>query len=470
MEKILSKPKSFFDVFYRKPSQQKTTHYCPGCGHGILHKLIAKVIDEYGIQDRSIVLASVGCSVFCYYYFHCASISCAHGRAPAVGTAISRAHPDSIVISYQGDGDLAAIGTAEIIHAANRGENMIVFFVNNNVYGMTGGQMAPTTLIGQKTTTSPYGRSFENEGAPIRMSEIISQLDAPVLVARTAVNNPKNVRFAEKIIRKGFKAQIEKKGFVFIEVLSQCPTNWKKTPIDACKWIDEIVSKNYPLGILKDEVENRKPLKRSLRKPSFDEILKVINVSYEEEKKLSPKDLLFENIYLKTSGFGGQGVLSLGLFIADFAMKKGYEVTWLPSYGPEMRGGTANCSVVISKEPIPSPIFDNPNILIAMNTPSIQKFGPAVPENGIIIYNSSLIQSIPQNLKTKNIYALEMTDIAKEIGNIKVSNTIGLGLFAKITGMFSLDELKTFMKSYFQSDKIYELNCKALEIGYSQNI
>jgi len=220
MNNILQKSAIFYDVFERKPGTDKlTTTYCPGCGHGNLHKLIAEALVDFGVQDRTIFISPVGCSVFAYYYFHTGNIQVAHGRAPAAATGLKRAHPEAIVISYQGDGDLAAIGTAEIIHAANRGEGITVFFVNNAIYGMTGGQMAPTTLIGQKTMTTPYGRNANNEGYPIGMSEIIATLKAPVYVERVMIGDTKSILHARQAVRKALKLQIEKNAFCFIEVL-----------------------------------------------------------------------------------------------------------------------------------------------------------------------------------------------------------------------------------------------------------
>ena len=207
---VLAKPEAFYDKFERKGGANlETTHYCPGCGHGNIHKILAEAITDFNIADRTILISPVGCSVFAYYYFDVGNVQAAHGRAPAVATGLKRANPETIIISYQGDGDLAAIGSAEIINAANRGENITVIFINNAIYGMTGGQMAPTTMIGQKTTTSPYGRKSENEGYPIRMCELISTLEAPVYVERVALIDFKSINRAKKAIRKALKNQIE---------------------------------------------------------------------------------------------------------------------------------------------------------------------------------------------------------------------------------------------------------------------
>ena len=227
-------------------------HYCPGCTHGIIHRLVAQAIDELGIEGRSVGIASVGCSVLTYNYFNVDMIQAAHGRAPAVATGVKRAYPDNIVFTYQGDGDLAAIGTAETVHSAARGENITVIFVNNAIYGMTGGQMAPTSLPGQVTQTSPYGRDVATAGYPIRVSEMLSQLDGPEFIARVAVNNVKNVKQAGKAIKKAFQNQIDKKGFSLIEVVSSCPTNWGMTPAKALQWVEDNMIPYYPLGVYKD--------------------------------------------------------------------------------------------------------------------------------------------------------------------------------------------------------------------------
>jgi 2-oxoisovalerate ferredoxin oxidoreductase beta subunit len=217
------KPASFYQTFERKGAGEHITHYCPGCGHGTIHKLIAEAIDHLGIQDRTIMCSPVGCAVFAYYYFDTGNVQCAHGRAPAVATGIKRTRPDSVVICYQGDGDLAAIGTAEIIHAANRGENLSVFFVNNATYGMTGGQLAPTTLVGQKTLTTPLGRNESSDGAPIGVSELLNALKAPVFIERVSLATPAQVLKTRAVIRKALKNQLERKGFSFVEILSPCP-------------------------------------------------------------------------------------------------------------------------------------------------------------------------------------------------------------------------------------------------------
>lgn len=240
---VFQKPKSLTDVPF---------HYCPGCTHGIIHRLVAEAIDELGIEGKTVGIAPVGCAVLAYNYFACDMVEAAHGRAPAVATGVKRAEPDNIVFTYQGDGDLASIGMAETVHAATRNENITVIFVNNAIYGMTGGQMAPTSLPGQVTQTSPYGRDVNLCGYPVKVCEMLSQLDGAEYIERVAVNNVKNVKNAKKAIKKAFQNQIDKKGFSLIEVVSSCPTNWGMTPQNALKWLEENMIPYYPLGVYKD--------------------------------------------------------------------------------------------------------------------------------------------------------------------------------------------------------------------------
>ncbi len=228
------------------------THYCPGCTHGVIHKLVAEVLVELGVLGDAIGVAPVGCSVLAYNYFNCDMSEAAHGRAPAVATGIKRVRPENTVFTYQGDGDLASIGTAEIVHAAHRGEKITTIFVNNGIYGMTGGQMAPTTLIGQKATTAPLGRTIEHSGRPIKMAEMLATIDGAQFVERVSVHNPANIRKAKKAIKRAFECQIQGKGFAIVEVLSTCPTNWGKTPVNALQWLEENMIPYYPLGNLRD--------------------------------------------------------------------------------------------------------------------------------------------------------------------------------------------------------------------------
>ncbi|MGM9609872.1 MAG: thiamine pyrophosphate-dependent enzyme [Eubacteriales bacterium] len=241
---IFEKPKSLADV---------PLHYCPGCTHGIIHRLVAEAIDDLGIEGKTVGVAPVGCAVMAYDYFTCDMVEAAHGRAPAVATGLKRAMPENIIFTYQGDGDLASIGMAETVHAATRNENITIIFVNNAIYGMTGGQMAPTSLPGQVTQTSPYGRDVQTVGYPIRVSEMLAALDGPYYIERVAVNSVKHVRDAKKAIRHAFENQVAGKGFSLIEVVSSCPTNWGMTPEKALAWVDEKMIPYYPLGVYKDK-------------------------------------------------------------------------------------------------------------------------------------------------------------------------------------------------------------------------
>ncbi len=243
MEKKFSRPTCLKDTAFR---------YCPGCSHGVMHRIIAETIDALGVRDRTVGIAPVGCAVFAYDYFDIDMIEVPHGRPPAIATGMKRSRPQSIVFSYQGDGDLAAIGTAEIIHAAARGENISVIFINNGNYGMTGGQMAPTTLLGQKTTTTPAGRDAREAGNPLRVCEMLATLDGPVYIECVSVDSPKNVLAAKKAVRKAFQNQIEGAGFSLVEVLSMCPTDWGMTPLQALDWVRDRMMKYYPLGVFKD--------------------------------------------------------------------------------------------------------------------------------------------------------------------------------------------------------------------------
>ena len=244
-------------VVFDKPHSlnEMPMHYCPGCTHGIIHRLVAEVMDELGIEGKTVGIAPVGCSVMAYNYFNCDMVEAAHGRAPAVATGIKRSMPENIVFTYQGDGDLASIGMAETVHAAARNENITVIFVNNAIYGMTGGQMAPTSLVGQVTQTSPYGRDPKLCGYPIRVCEMLSELEGPEYLERVTVNNVKNVRNAKRAIKKAFQNQLDGKGFSLVEIVSACPTNWGMTPENALKWIDDNMLPYYPLGVYKDRSE-----------------------------------------------------------------------------------------------------------------------------------------------------------------------------------------------------------------------
>ncbi len=462
------KPDSFYDTFERKGPGQKVTHYCPGCGHGTVHKLIAELIDEMKIQERTVFLSPVGCSVFAYYYFDTGNIQCSHGRAPAVGTGVKRVHDDSIVISYQGDGDLAGIGTTEIIHAANRGENMTVIFINNAIYGMTGGQMAPTTLPGQKTMTTPGGRELLNDGAPIGMAEVMDAIKTPVFIERVSLSSPGKVKRARKAIQKGLQNQVEKKGFSFIEILSPCPINWKMGAVESREWIKETMEKRYPLGNFRDtDVATPHSYEE---KPVSDEELMKLFTGQKALPAVEKKPLVSDQL-VKISGFGGQGVLSAGILLANCAIAEGINATWLPSYGPEMRGGTANASVILSEKEIGSPVVDYPTALIAMNRPSLLQFEDKVRPGGLIIVNTSVVEDKVQRDDVRTIY-VPATDMAKDAGLINAANMIVLTIYLLAMDVVNVDTLKAVVPLSLKKKEFLDVNLKLIDIAaqfYQEN-
>lgn len=466
--KAFQRPKSFYGQFERKPGDHLTTHYCPGCGHGNIHKMIAEALDDFGTQDRTVFVSPVGCSVFAYYYFDVGNIQVAHGRAPAVATAVKRALPDSLVISYQGDGDLAAIGGNEILHAANRGEDITVIFVNNAIYGMTGGQMAPTTLVGQKTSTTPTGREPGNDGFPVRVSELLSSLEGPTYIERVALFDNKSRARARKAIRKALQNQIEGRGFSLVEVLAPCPTGWGVTPVDACKWVEQNLVPYFPLGVLKDESAKREGRTRRRLAVSAEELPAILGLgepsAAEELSSQARAPRLDCDRRIKIAGFGGQGLLFLGKLLAEAGMQQGYHVSWLPSYGPEMRGGTANCHVNISSAPIGSPLVSAPTVLIAMNKPSLDKFEPEVASGGLILYDSSLIDQSPTRSDVE-VLALPATEMADRIGSAKSANMVALGALIGKTNMLAKHGLIEVVRAMTKKEALLELNVQAIEAG-----
>ena len=459
------KPHSFYDRYERKGELQHQTHYCPGCGHGIVHKLVARAIDELGIQDRTILISPVGCSVFAYYYFDVGNVQVAHGRAPAVATGVKRAHPESIVISYQGDGDLAAIGSAEILHAANRGENITVFFVNNAIYGMTGGQMAPTTLIGQKSTTSPFGRNVWNEGSPIKVCEVLNALDAPVYLERVALGNNKLIMGAARAVKRALEVQMRGQGFSLVEVLSPCPTIWKMDPVVAQHWVLEELTKTFPLGVVRDRTKEAPVRPARTAPPPLVEIPRSLGLAEDESNgtgrapAVAPLDLA-----IKVAGFGGQGVLLLGEVLAEAGLAAGLQVSWLPSYGPEMRSGTSNCHVRIATRAIASPLVSRPNVLLALNEPSLRKFLPAVEPHGIVLYNGA---SCPADCVRADVtvIAAPFTQMADELGGSRAGNIAMLGALLEASSLPFEEQVPSALRRLVRSPKWLEIDLAALARG-----
>jgi len=461
-ERIIKKPKCILDVFERKGGSAPTaTHYCPGCGHGILHKLIGEAIDELGIQERTVLISPVGCAVFAYYYFDCGNVQVAHGRAPAVGTGISRAEDDAILILYQGDGDLASIGLNETIQAANRGEKMAVFFVNNTVYGMTGGQMAPTTLVGERTITCPKGRDPRFAGYPIHMCELLNNLEAPVFIERVSLADIKHIRRAKRAVKRALEIQRDGKGYAFVEVLSPCPTNLRQDAEGTQRFINEEMEKEFPVKNFRDKGDEVEPLKRDksdFSKESLDRIFQL------DESLPEPiEDPEFGEVKVKIAGFGGQGVLSMGLALAQAACTESRHVSWYPAYGPEQRGGTSSCAVVISGEVIGSPVVDEPDILIAFNQPSLEEFAHTVPEDGYILYDSTTMKYKGKG----NVIGVPAFKIAKREGVERAANTVMLGVLMELgLTKLSRESFEEAIKFIFSGkEKIIDINLKLLDIG-----
>ncbi len=460
------KSKSFFEVYERKAELQHQTHYCPGCGHGIVHKLVARAIDELGIQDRTILITPVGCSVFAYYYFDVGNIQSAHGRAAAVATAVKRTRPDSIVLSYQGDGDLAAIGSAEIVHAANRGESITVIFINNAIYGMTGGQMAPTTLLGQKTTTTPFGRSEWNEGYPLKVAELLASLEAPVYIERVGLGNNKQIMQAGRAVHKAIENQVRGLGFSLVEVLSPCPTIWKLDPVDAQRRVREEMPKTFPLGVFRDRTKEAVARPRPLAPPPVAELPKILGVANGLPEPMSTQAGSAANLDLrvKIAGFGGQGVLMLGEVLATAGLDAGLEVSWLPSYGPEMRSGTSNCHVRLATRPIDSPLVSRPNALVALNEPSLRKFLVSVEPGGWVVYNGA---ALPDGCGRTDVHTIvqNFTQLADELGDARAGNMVMLGALLDATGVLSKECIRTALERLVKNPRWLEIDRQALERG-----
>ena len=348
-EVVHAKPKAFYESYERKDELQHQTHYCPGCGHGTIHKMLARAIDELGIQDRTILISPVGCSVFAYYYFDVGNVQAAHGRAPAVATGLKRSRPGSIVIGYQGDGDLSAIGSAEILHAANRGENITVIFVNNAIYSMTGGQIAPTTLLGQKSTTTPNGRNALNEGYPLHVSELLATLEAPVYIERVGLGDNKQIAQATRAIRRGGGEPGARAGLLADRGAVALPDDLEDDAGGGAALGARCDGEDVSAGGFRDRTKEaqREAIAgggAGAREHSADSWRRRKKILREGELQTVPASVDID-LHVRVAGFGGQGVLLLGEVLAEAGLDAGLEVSWLPSYGPEMRSGTSNCHV-----------------------------------------------------------------------------------------------------------------------------
>jgi 2-oxoisovalerate ferredoxin oxidoreductase beta subunit len=376
---------------------------------------------------------------------------------------LKRACPDKLVIAYQGDGDLAAIGTAEIIHAANRGEKITVFFVNNAIYGMTGGQMAPTTLVGQKSTTSPWGRRPANEGFPLRMSELLSSLEAPVYIERVALSDNKNIMRARRAIRKALEIQRDNLGFSFVEILSPCPTIWGKNPVDARRWVAEQMIPVFPLNVFRD----RKLELPAGATPPQRAVSDVLDIGREEAAcgRSAPRGHAFQELTVKLAGFGGQGVLLLGQLLAEMGMREGLEVSWLPSYGPEMRSGSAHCHVCLSRQRIGSPLVSRPQVLIAMSEIALRKFAPQVAPGGLVLYSGD---KLPEDLAVPaaNVICIPASQIADKLGSAKATNIVMLGALLAESDCLARESALSVLEAKVRDSALLEIDRQALAAGW----
>ncbi len=443
---------AFYGTFERHAHAQglkaHATHYCPGCGHGLVHKYLAAAIDDLGVQDRTVAVSPVGCAVFLYYYLDVGNTQAAHGRAPAVAIGHKLANPDAIVVSYQGDGDLASIGLAEILHAAQLGLPLTVIFVNNAVYGMTGGQMAPTTLMGQVTATSPEGRTLFM-GQPMRMAEMIAGLDGPVYVERVALFDAKQRVRAEKAIHKALKLQVENKGFAFVEVLAECPLHLKLTPEEAERWVKEQLVPVFPLGVKKDGPG--RDWTADLQAPRFDpaELLQVIGGGQETIERFTqafPHSLFGPDIAVKLAGAGGDGAQTAALLLTRAAINEGWDATHIPSYGPESRGGTSYADVHLAEEEVLSAAAPRPHLLVAFNAPSLAKFGPEVVSGGTVIYDSSVVAEAPALGPRVRVVGVPCAQIARDLGKPMVKNIVALGALQAASGILPAESLLTAIR------------------------
>ncbi len=464
-----AKSRSFYDRYERKTELQHQTHFCPGCGHGIVHKMIAAAIDELGVQDRTILVGPVGCSVFTYYYFDVGNVQAAHGRAPAVATAVSRSLPGSVVISYQGDGDLCAIGSAEILHAANRGENIAVIFVNNAIYSMTGGQAAPTTLLGQKSTTTPLGRKAATEGYPLHVSELLATLEAPVYIERVGLGDNKQIAQTARAIRRALENQVRGLGFSLVEVLSPCPTIWEMSPVEAQHWVRETMEKTFPLGVFRDQTKERlaAPKPELAPAPALDELPRILGVAEADLPEGNAHALdagQTIDLQVRIAGFGGQGVLLLGEVLAEAGLDAGLEVSWLPSYGPEMRSGTSNCHVRLAREAIDSPLVSAPNVLVAMNEPSLRKFDQSVRPGGWVIFDG---EEFPADCRREGVHvlALPFTELANGTGDKRAANMVMLGAVLELAGVLPEAGIAAALRRLIRNPRWVELDERAIALG-----
>ncbi len=444
-----------------------STHYCAGCGHGLIHKYLAESITELGIEDRTVAISPVGCAVFMYYYLDVGNTQAAHGRAPAVGLGHKLANPNSVVVSYQGDGDLASIGLAEIMQATQLGIPMTFIFINNAIYGMTGGQMAPTSLMEQRTTTSPSGRG-RMEGGPMRMAEIVAQLDGPMYIERCALYDNKQRVRAHKAIKKALTLQMEGRGLSFIEILSECPTHWHMTPVESEQWVKETMTAVFPLGVKKDEA--REPWFHP-DPPRFDaeHVVDTIGVPKREPTRYGagfPTHMDELEVGVKFAGSGGDGAQTIAAFLNKAAINEGFDSTYIPSYGPESRGGTSYADIRMAVGEVLSPSCPEPHALIAFNPMSLEKFGPAVRPGGVIVYDSTVIPEPPSFDTSVKVIGVPCTEAAMDIGKRLIKNIVALGAFVAATEILPAEALLSVMEDKLGADcTMLAMNTEAFNRG-----
>ncbi len=455
---IHQKSPVFYDHYERKAELQHQTHYCPGCGHGIVHKLIAEAIDDLGLQDRTIFVSPVGCSVFAYYYFDVGNVQAAHGRAPAVATGVKRAHPDChrhLLPGRRRPGrhrhrrDRPRRQPRREHHRLLRQQRHLRHDRRPD---------GPHHARRPDSTTTPWGRRPANEGYPMHICELLATLEAPAYLERVALSDNKNIMRTRRAVRKALETQ-KAGGFSLVEILSPCPTAWKMDPVEAQRWVRETLMKTFPLGVFRD----RQPVMPAGNTPPQRALAEVLEIDTGAPRRTQPKHST-RDLTLKIAGLGGQGVLLLGQMIAEMGMREGLEVSWLPSYGPEMRSGSAHCHVCLSHERIGSPLISHPQVLVAMNELSLRKFGPTVERGGIIFYNR---ESLPADFRVEGVrvICLDASALADQLGSPKVANVVMLGALLEETGCLPFDTAWAVIEDSVKNKKLLELDRKALAAG-----
>jgi 2-oxoisovalerate ferredoxin oxidoreductase beta subunit len=452
-----------FGTFDRSGVATRSSHYCAGCGHGILHKLITEALVEMGVQDRTIMISPIGCSVFGYYYWDVGNIGAAHGRAGSVATAVNRTIPGAVVLAYQGDGDLAAIGFNATVQAANRGERMATFMVNNCTYGMTGGQMSPTTLVGQRTLTSPLGRSSVTEGYPLRVAEIMNQLEAPIYIARCSVADTPRIMHAKKIVRRAIELQRDGKGYAYVEVLSPCPTVMGMTSPAAARFVSEEMEKVFPVGIFRDMSNELPPPERSAPLSLSELFARYADRDF-PPPRLDPGQIERRMIF---GGAGGQGILLLGLSVIEAGAIANRFVTWYPTYGPEQRGGAVSCSLVIGGQPVGAPNIERPDILVCMTRPMLDRYLGTVKPGGTVFCDSLILTPDAPSRSDVRMLHVPATELAASNGSNLSANIVMLAalLHSGVTGLPEAAIVQARDGALRRKPKLLDQNRRIFEAG-----